>query len=358
MTGDSEGAVVTDEAVRGMVGVVSPDWTVSAIERVGYGTDFVARLTVETDTQRQRVVLKATTADHAASAAARGEPRILELVADRTDIPVPTVYGYCDDHPSYPSPFFLMEYVEGDNYEGRPDELSAPARERLLCDAGRNIARLHDCGPVSGVGRMGYVDGGLQVIDPEWRSASAADVRDFLLESAEDTLETLETGGYFPDLAEKPERFADLISPLKTYLREALPELPEPDTPTYHNGDYRYGNLLVDPTTGETRAVVDWGLLSAHDPAHNVAYTECALISPEMDGQDRAQELRTVFRDAYTDTREHWVFDEQRRERIRVYRLLYRLDAMACLPLWLKNAPPKRRDEREQDHRDFVSQYL
>jgi hypothetical protein len=34
------------------------------------------------------------------------------------------------------------------------------------------------------------------------------------------------------------------------------------------------------------------------------------------------------------------------------------VDAMACLPLWLQDATPTERDERERQHRTFVPPYL
>jgi hypothetical protein len=33
------------------------------------------------------------------------------------------------------------------------------------------------------------------------------------------------------------------------------------------------------------------------------------------------------------------------------------MDAMACLPLWLQDATPAERDERERQHRAFVASY-
>jgi aminoglycoside phosphotransferase (APT) family kinase protein len=358
MTADSDETTVTDDQIRGMVERIEPDWEVETIERIPYGTDFIATLTGKTREGTEQVVLKAVTADHMPPAAGRGEARFLDIAARTTAVPVPTVYGHCDDHDTYPSPFYLMDYVEGENYEGRPDELLPDARERIVQEAGRNIARLHELGPVSGVGRMGYADGELQVIDPENRSASTDAVHNHLLDSAEETLDSFDSGGFFPEFAERENRFGDLVEPIREYLRETLPTLPEPGTLTYCHSDYRYGNLLVDPETGETRAVVDWGQMTAHDPVYNIAHTECMLTSPEGDGKQRSQELRGLFRAGYTDVREDWVFDEQRTERMREYRLLYRLNAMACLPLWLKDEPLERRDEREQEHRDFVAQYL
>lgn len=344
---------VTDEAVRGMVRALEPSWTVTEIDRSGRGTDFVAVLEVETPAGERTVVLKATTAEWISPEVARAEPRLQALVARETTVPVPTVIGYCDDHDAYPAPFFLMEYVAGANYEGRPRELPPDARERILRDAGRNLAQLHALGPLPAVGDLGVRDGELTVLEPRDES-----FHDWLLDSYEDTLDGLLEGGYFPDLADEPDRFADLVPEVRRYLRETVPKLPEPEPPTYCNKDYRYGNLLIDPEAGATRAVIDWGNTMAAAPAFNLASAESLLLTPDADDPDRTAALRRTFRSAYAEARDGWTFDEDTRERLRVYRLACRLDAMACLALWYQDASPAQRDERAAEHRAFVAQYI
>jgi hypothetical protein len=51
-------------------------------------------------------------------------------------------------------------------------------------------------------------------------------------------------------------------------------------------------------------------------------------------------------------------FGELVERRMETYRLTARLDAMACLPLWLEDATAAERDERETQHRAFVAEYL
>ncbi len=357
------GRTITDEDVRGMVRELEPSWQVDSVTHEEQGTDFVATLEVTTPEGQKQVVLKAVTSEHMPSAAGRAEPRFLEFAASKTSIPVPTVFGCCDDHPAYPTPFFVLSYVEGENYENQGHTLQSDVRERILSQAGTHLAELHELGPLSEIGRLGYIDGEIQPIESgQQRQNSTAQrsnaMLDRFLANGEHTLDALLDGGYFPELADDPERFADLVPPLREYLRKAIPELPNPDPPTYCHGDYRYGNLLVDPDSGEIRAVIDWGQITALEPAHNLAYAESMLLSPERDGERRTEELRETFRTAYTEERDDWAFDTARRQRMEVYRLLYRLDAMACLPLWHQDATPDERDQREQEHRAFVAGYL
>ena len=336
-----------DETVAAMVRACRPGWTVESFERSGYGTDLVCFLTCGAPRGRREAVLKATTADLVPPEIARSEPRLLELVGRETSVPVPDVYGSVDVHEEYPAPLYLMERIEGENFQGRPGALPAAARDRVVAEAGRLPA----------VGAVGVRDGDLAVLDTD-EYPRYDDTRTWLLSNCENALASLEDGGWFPELADRPDRFADLVPALGDYLREAIPALPDPDPPTYCHWDYRYGNLLVDPDSGETRAVLDWANLRAADPAYNLAKAESHLFDPTAENGDRVAALRQQFRTAYESARPDWTLDDAARERIETYRLTCRIDAMACLPLWLEDATPEERDERERQHREFVADYL
>lgn len=352
-----ETAAVSDAAIRGMVATLVPDWRVEAIDRAAHGTDLVAVLNVATPNGPDRAVLKATTAGFVDPVVARAEPRLLERLADATDIPVPAVYAFRDAHPDYPAPFYLMSYETGENFEDRVDTLDQGARETVLREAGEHLADLHRLGPLPAYGTVGVRDGNLTVLETDGYQRYD-DFRAKLLADAEETLESLKDGGFFPELATEPDRFADLVAPLREYLREVVPALPEPAPPRYNFWDYRYGNLLLDPETGETQAVLDWANLSAADPAYNLTKVEGTLLTPARDADSRTATLRERFRTAYTASRADWTFDAAVRERMYVYRLTARLDDMACLPLWYQDATPEERDARAADHRAFVTEYL
>ena len=340
-----------------MVAHLRPEWLVDAIRRSEYGTDLVAVLDVVTPDGRLDVVLKATTADFVAPAIARSEPRLLDLVGRETAIPVPQVFGFVDSHPEYPAPFYVMERVSGRNYEGRPADLAADARERVVVEAGRNLARLHDLGTLPQVGRVGVRDGRIAVLDG--KHGPVADFREWFRADIEEALDALADGTYYPDLALEPDRFVDLVPALREELGARLASLTEPVPPRYCHWDYRYGNCLVDPDTGATRAVLDWANLLAAEPAYNLAKTESHLLDPGADDSaERAAALSDSFRDAYATERDDWAFTAAIEERIETYRLKCRVDAMACLPLWLQDCTPAERDDRERQHRAFVAAYL
>lgn len=345
---------VPRDAVAGMVEHLRPSWTVETVEPSEHGTDFVAMLRVSTPGGQRRVVLKAATAEWVQSETVLAEHRLLSVVGEQTRIPVPRVFGACEQHPAYPTPFYLMSYVEGRNYEGEGPP--AGVQRRTLRDAGRHLAALHELDtPVEGrVGRVGARDGELVTLDTG-EFTSGESFHPWLLSSYEEHLDELANGGSFPELADDHDRFADIVPDLRAYLRATIPNLPEPNPPVLCHSDYRYGNLLVDPETGETRAVLDWGLMTVGAPAYNLAETESLMLAPEEDGPELTAELRETFRSAYATAREGWRFDDGTLRRMELYRLLCRIDAMSCLPLWHS---PGNRDERAAEHREFVRPYL
>ncbi|MFB6353002.1 MAG: phosphotransferase family protein [Halobacteriales archaeon] len=353
MTVDAE---VTAADVAGMVRACRPGWCVVDLERSDAGTDFVCSVTCESQDGEREAVLKATTAGLVDPAVARAEPRLLELVGRETTIPVPAVYGFVDAHADYPAPFSLLERVDGVNLADDPGQLPGRARERVVREAGRYLAALHELGTLPRVGTVGVRDGELAVVDGERGPVDGP--REWLRAGADRVLDALADGTFFPELADEPDRFADLVPELREALDARIAALPEPDPPRYCHWDYRYGNLLVDPETGETRAVLDWANLRAAEPAYNLAVVERKLFDPHRVGGDRARELREAFHASYRREREDWAFTPAVEARMKTYRLLERLGAMACLPLWMRDATAAERAAREREHREAVAELL
>lgn len=312
--------------------MLQPTWVPRRIERHAQGTDFVALVEVDTPEGSLNSVLKATTANLFGTLT-RVEPRMLTLVGERTNVPVPDVYGYCDDHEELPAPFYLMSHEPGVNVEGEQ----------------------HTLGPLDAVGTIGVRNGELAVLDTD-DSPRYADDRAYAVARGEDAIDTLDNGGSFPQLADKPDRFADLMPSLREYLRETAAELPEPAAPTYCHPDYRYGNLLLDPETGATEAVIDWVWTLSVEPAYNLAIAESKLLGEP--GEQSTERLRRTFRTAYAEQRDGWIFDDSVRERMTFYRFVSRIQAMANLPLWHRDATASQKADIEAAHREFVARHI
>jgi aminoglycoside phosphotransferase (APT) family kinase protein len=375
---DSDLAVST---VREMIEMLRPEWSVASVTRSEQGTDFVGIVDLEDTGDSEvpeRAVLKATTADFVDQAIARSEPRFFEFLAARTDVPVPAVYGVCDEHESFPAPFYLVEYVPGETFESDIDWIDEDAIRRVLAAAGENLAALHELGPLDAVGDVGIDDDGeLGVLDTD-DHPSTTDQRAWLHESAMETLDALEDGGFFSEMADDPDRFADLVPEFRDVVAERVAALLELAPPTYCHWDYRWGNLIVDADTGETNAVLDWANLTAVEPAYNLATVESHMLDANDPDDATLRARRRAFRDAYERARTghldpesdddpdtesdgdpdgSWTFTIEIRERMDTYRLLKRLDAMACLPLWHREKTPEGRDAVAAEHREFLEQY-
>ncbi|GAA0449263.1 hypothetical protein GCM10008985_00790 [Halococcus dombrowskii] len=357
---------ISDGMLVEMVRYLRPAWSPRDIDRIAEGVNSTVAFDVDTPMGERSIVLKASTSSHPLAAdRSKAEPRVLSLLRRETTVPVPTVFDTCDDHETYPAPYFLMEYVDGRtiDHADAPD-LPFDVRETIFSEAGRNLAELHTLDSFDEIGDIVGTNGGISVLDTS-DSPSYDVFHDWLLDSYEETLDQLlEDGGYFPELATDPNRFDNLVPDIRSYLKETISNLSAPKPPTYCHKDYRYGNLVVAPESGEARAVLDWANLMSAPPAFNLAIAESKLLKPDLNtdasaSAGRAGGLRRALWDAYESVRDEWSFDAATRERIRLYRLVFRLDQMACLPLFARTDPTlDDRAARATEHRAFVEQYL
>jgi aminoglycoside phosphotransferase (APT) family kinase protein len=84
------------------------------------------------------------------------EYRMLHALQN-TDVPVPKVYGLCEDDSVVGSPFYIMEFLDGRIFtEPHFDGVSVEERGEMWHDAVRTLAKLHRLDPRS-IGLEGYV---------------------------------------------------------------------------------------------------------------------------------------------------------------------------------------------------------
>ncbi len=171
------------------------------------------------------------------------EFRILSALGP-TSVPVPAVYGLCEDPEVNGAPFYVMAFVEGHilrNREAAERAFGEPVRERVGEHVADTLAALHAV-DVDAVGlgdlarRHGYVERQLRRWGEQYRQMAA------------------ETGG------------TGLVEQVGAALAASVPKS---DALAIVHGDYRLDNLVLDDS-GDVAAVLDWELCTLGDPMADV----------------------------------------------------------------------------------------
>jgi aminoglycoside phosphotransferase (APT) family kinase protein len=183
----------------------------------------------------------------------RREYRVLAALADSA-VPVPRPIALCEDASVNDYPFYVMEYRPGIVLQNRlpADYLDREAdraqASRALVDT---LVALHRVDiAAAGLSDFGRPDGYLARQLVRWRKQWEAN-----------------------RTAPLPE-----IDALLARLERALPD--RSDTTLVH-GDFRFGNLALDPTDpGRVIAVYDWEMATLGDPLADVGYTLIYWVEP------------------------------------------------------------------------------
>jgi aminoglycoside phosphotransferase (APT) family kinase protein len=182
----------------------------------------------------------------------RREGRIMKALSG-TGVPVPAVWGICDNPGLIGAPFFVMDYVEGAVLDTVADAgaISLRDRQRIGTALPACLAQLHRQDPVAlglaDLGRPGgYVERQLRRWLGQWR---------------------------WPE--DRPES-ADFHACHKQLTRlcpsDAVP-------PRLVHGDFRVGNVIV--RDGEVAAVLDWELTALGHPLADLAYLINTWVTPD-----------------------------------------------------------------------------
>ena len=174
------------------------------------------------------------------------EHRVLTALRD-TGIPVPRTRALCEDASVTGAPFYVMDFAAGVVIEEALPAgyaTTSAERRRIGAAAMATLAALHAVDwRALGLADFGRPDGYLarQVRrwSEQWERSKASDV--------------------------------PLISELIRRLNASLPATP---ASTLVHGDYRLGNLALDPADpGRVVAIFDWEMATLGDPLSDVGYT-------------------------------------------------------------------------------------
>ncbi len=174
----------------------------------------------------------------------------------KSDVPVPTALGLCEDESVNDAPFYVMSFVEGvvlmdaDAVEAHFPEA---AREQIGESAIEVLATLHRVDPDAvGLGDLGrkedYVPRQLKRWSGQWDKSKTRELAAF-----------------------------DQVTEL---LRR---HIPKQQGATIVHGDYRLGNMLTAPDS-TIAAVLDWELCTLGDPLADLAYLLNNWVHPGEDG--------------------------------------------------------------------------
>jgi len=174
------------------------------------------------------------------------EHRVLTALAD-TDVPVARPLALCSDPEVNGAPFYVMEYRPGVVANERMPHGFAEepeVRRRIGLALIDVLARLHRVDyaarGLADFGRPeGYLERQVRRWSQQWEKSKVADA---------------------PEIDE--------------LIRRLLPALPASPPPALVHGDYRLGNVALDPADpGRIVAVFDWEMSTLGDPLADLGYT-------------------------------------------------------------------------------------
>ena len=171
------------------------------------------------------------------------EYRLISAVGS-AGVPVPAALGLCTDTTVTGAEFYVMAFVDGVVLDSaaRGAELPMDVRGAAGCDLIDVLAQLHAV-DIDAVGlgdlakRDGYVARQLKRWTAQWEQTKTHDM--------------------------------PVVDAVAAHLAGHIPE--QRDVAIVH-GDYRFGNCLTDPATGEIRAILDWELCTLGDPLADLGY--------------------------------------------------------------------------------------
>lgn len=169
------------------------------------------------------------------------EYRVMAALAP-TSVPVPAMYGLCEDTDVLGAPFYVMERVEGTPYRDAAAlaELGPERTQRISAALVDTLADLHAVDPAAvGLADFGRPEGFLERQVRRWKQQlDASHTRDL---------------------------------PLATELHARLAaDVPVESAAGIVHGDYRLDNVLVDDSD-RLAAVIDWEMATLGDPLTDLA---------------------------------------------------------------------------------------
>lgn len=182
------------------------------------------------------------------------------------EVPVPRPYLLCQDTGVIGAPFYLMARAHGRVYRtaAQFDELSPEAARQVSFAAVDTLTTLHALDPRAvGLGDFGRPDGYLKRQLTRWERQYAEATRREI-----------------PDIARLAKRLHDRV--------------PEPQRVAVLHGDFQLANLMLDGTTHQVTALLDWELSTLGDPLADLGMLIASWDNPVGDAPPHGRGFLTA----------------------------------------------------------------
>lgn len=192
----------------------------------------------------------------------------LVAAAGLTTVPVPRALGLCEDESVNGAPFYVMNYVDGAVLHSSeivaevvPDHTVRSALSGSVVDvlADLHLANPDDIGLGDLARKEAYVERQLKRFKRQWETSKTRELP--IMDQVFDLLTD----------AKPEQRYTGIV-----------------------HGDYRLGNMMVDPVAGTVQAVLDWELCTLGDVLADLGYLLNNWAQPGEEGPRGATEFPTM----------------------------------------------------------------
>ncbi len=211
-----------------------------------------------TDASGARYVLRRPPTGHVlATAHDMAREHLIISAVGRTEVPVPRTLGLCTDESVNGAPFYVMEFVDGvvldspEKADLLPHDLRYRSCEHLVdVLADLHAADVDEIGLGELARREGYVERQIKRWSTQWENSKTREI---------------------PAIEEVARHLAENV-PVQHGVSIA-------------HGDFRFGNCLVDTSSGRIAAVLDWELCTLGDPLADLGYLGVYWVGADGEGR-------------------------------------------------------------------------